>query len=134
MIVKLDFNSETPIYIQLRNQIVIGISRGDLLQNEGLPTVRQMASDLGINNMTVNKAYNMLKNEEFISIDRRHGAKVNAVENPEKYREKLEDELTLAISEAGLKGIKRNEFFDICQNIFSTMNGINVVGEGVGQQ
>ena len=78
MILKLDFESEIPIYIQLRNQIVVAIAHGELSQGEKLPTIRNLAEDLGINNMTVNKAYAMLKQEGFISIDRRHKPHINA--------------------------------------------------------
>ena len=57
MIIELDMSSSTPIYVQLRNQIVKGIGKGELKTGEKLPTVRQLASDAGVNTMTVNKAY-----------------------------------------------------------------------------
>ena len=55
MIISLDMSSDTPIYVQLRNQIVTGIGRGELRAGESLPSVRQMARDAGVNTMTVNK-------------------------------------------------------------------------------
>ena len=117
MILKLDFESEIPIYIQLRNQIVVAIAHGELSQGEKLPTIRNLAEDLGINNMTVNKAYAMLKQEGFISIDRRHGAKVNPILTPDfEFKEKLEDDLSLVISEAEIRGMKKDEFMKICEN------------------
>lgn len=119
LIIKLDFNSSTPIYVQLRNQIVMGIGKGDLSFGESLPTVRQMAEDTGINAMTVNKAYSILKNEGFIIIDRRHGAKVNPL--PDKnieFKEKIESELSLVISEASVKGIDKDEFMGMCSKLF----------------
>lgn len=58
--------SSIPIYVQLRNQIVTGIGKGKLKAGDSLPTIRQMASDIGINTMTVNKAYQLLKAEGFI--------------------------------------------------------------------
>jgi len=61
MIIRLDMTSEVPIYVQLRNAVVVGIGKGELQPGEGLPTVRQMAEDLGVNTMTVNKAYALLK-------------------------------------------------------------------------
>lgn len=122
MILKLDFESEIPIYIQLRNQIVVAIAHGELSQGEKLPTIRNLAEDLGINNMTVNKAYAMLKQECFISIDRRHGAKVNPILTPDfEFKEKLEDDLSLVISEAEIRGMKKDEFMKICENIFDSM-------------
>lgn len=119
MILKLDYNSDIPIYVQLRNQIVIGIGVGGLEYGERLPSVRQLADDLGVNAMTVNKAYAILKNEGFISIDRRHGAKVNTLwKTQADFHQKLEHELKLVISEASLKGVGREEFMQICSNIF----------------
>ena len=56
MIIKINMQSEIPIYLQLRNEIVKGIGRGEFEPGESLPTVRQMATDLGINTMTVSKA------------------------------------------------------------------------------
>lgn len=71
MILKINMQSEVPIYLQLRNEIVKGIGRGEFEPGESLPTVRQMATDLGINTMTVSKAYQLLKTEGFLETDRR---------------------------------------------------------------
>ena len=91
MIITLDTVSSIPIYVQLRNQIVTGIGRGELKAGEKLPTVRQMAQDAGINNMTVNKTYQILKTEGFIDIDRRKGATVRAVQSrDDEFLAKLE--------------------------------------------
>ena len=76
MVLKIDMSGEIPIYIQLRNEIVKGIGRGELSPGENLPTVRQLASELGVNTMTVSKAYQLLKSEGFIETDRRKGAVV----------------------------------------------------------
>ena len=46
MIIKINMQSEVPIYLQLRNEIVKGIGRGEFEPGESLPTVRQMATDL----------------------------------------------------------------------------------------
>ena len=78
MILKLDMNSTVPIYVQLRNQIVMGIGHGDLKGGGRLPTVRQLASDAGVNTMTVNKTYQILKAEGYIQTDRRQGGWLHA--------------------------------------------------------
>lgn len=123
MIISLDMSSATPIYVQLRNQIVTGIGKGLLKAGESLPTVRQMAQDAGVNTMTVNKTYQILKLEGFIEIDRRKGATVCAVQKEEGiFQEKLEVELELLAAEACLRGIKKEEFLKTCEKIFSSMN------------
>lgn len=120
MIIELNTSSDTPIYVQLRNQIVLGIGRGELREGEGLPTVRQLAQDAGINVMTVNKAYGVLKAEGFIEIDRRHGAKVCTWQDfGGEYKEKVEAELELLITETSLKGMKKEEFLKKCEEIYN---------------
>ena len=122
MIISLDISSNIPIYVQLRNQIVTGIGKGELHVGETLPSVRQMASDAGVNTMTVNKTYQILKAEGFIEIDRRKGAKILPVQETEDlFREKLEDELELLSAEACLKGMKKEEFLTICEQMFGRM-------------
>ena len=119
MLISLDMSSETPIYVQLRNQIVTGIGRGELRAGETLPSVRQM----GINTMTVNKTYQILKAEGFIEIDRRRGATVlPAGQGEGRFREKLEAELELLSAEACLKGMTKDEFMRICEEMFASMN------------
>lgn len=125
MILKLNMASNTPIYVQLRNEIVLGIGNGKLKIGENLPTVRQLAEDIGVNTMTVSKTYTILKNEGFIEIDRRHGAKINPkLDSSMEFKEKLEDELMLLIAESALKGINRKDFLSMCNDIFDNMNGL----------
>ena len=123
MLIELDMSSEIPIYLQLRNQIVLGIAYQKLLTNEILPTVRQMAQDTGINSMTVNKAYNLLKNQGFIEIDRRHGATVSKIENKDKlYQDKLYKEFELIIAEGKISGLSKSQIINICENLYNQMN------------
>lgn len=122
MIIELDMNSSTPIYVQLRNQIVMGIGRGELKLGESLPTVRQLAQDIGVNTMTVNKAYQILKTEGYIKIDRRHGAIVSDnIDMDIVFREKLENELELLLAEAAINGMDKNDFLSMCNEIYSKM-------------
>ena len=120
MIIELDMNSSTPIYVQLRNQIVMGIGRGELKLGESLPTVRQLAQDIGVNTMTVNKAYQILKTEGYIKIDRRHGAIVSDnIDMDIVFREKLENELELLLAEAAINGMDKRDFLSMCNEISS---------------
>ena len=68
MILEVDFNSEEALYIQLRNQIIVGIATNRLKEGESLPSVRQLAESIGINMHTVNKAYTVLKQEGFVKV------------------------------------------------------------------
>ena len=63
MFIEILPNSDTPIYTHLMYQIKIGILRREWSFGDGLPSVRSLASELGINMHTVNKAYNLLADE-----------------------------------------------------------------------
>jgi len=105
VILKLDMAGATPIYQQIRNQIVFGVATGQLRAGEPLPTVRQLAGDVGVNPMTVSKAYTLLKEEGVIVIDRRHGAQISSAQPRGKPLDSEFDErASLLISEARMKG------------------------------
>ena len=74
MLIEIDFNSEEALYVQLQNQIIMGIAMDLIKEGDALPSVRQLADTVGINMHTVNKAYTVLKQEGFIRLDRRKGA------------------------------------------------------------
>ena len=74
MYIEIDFNSDEALYVQLCNQIILGIATSRFREGEQLPSVRQLADTIGINMHTVNKAYSILQQEGFVKIDRRRGA------------------------------------------------------------
>jgi len=108
MLLRLDFSSGTPIYMQIRNQIIMGIADGSLKPGEKLPTIRTLADESGINMMTVNKAYQRLKSDGYIAADRRSGAVVVG-DASRSGALSLENgtELRLIVSEAKIGGITR---------------------------
>lgn len=126
MIIKINMKSETPIYLQLRNEIVKGIGKGEFEIGESLPTVRQMAAELGVNTMTVSKAYQLLKSEGFIVTDRRKGTIVCNPQSDEnklggELQEKLADELELLSAEASIRGMEQEDFMELCRKAFQRM-------------
>ena len=109
MIIRIDEYSDVPIYMQIRNQIVMGISSGELKPGEQLPTVRALALEIGINTMTVSKTYQLLKQEGYIMTDRKNGARVR--ENITQSRvisEENKTELRRIVSEARLSGVGKD--------------------------
>lgn len=77
MWISVDFDSDEAIYIQLHNQIIEGIATDKIRVGESLPSVRSLAELIGINMHTVNKAYTILKQEGYITLDRRRGAVIS---------------------------------------------------------
>lgn len=119
MVISINDASEIPIYQQIRNQIVLGISDGRLAPGEQLPTVRALSEEIGINSMTVSKAYTLLKQEGYIYTDRRSGARVRQeFETNKELSEKSQELLRQIISEAKVSGMTQTEFFDLCKRIY----------------
>jgi len=84
--------------------------------------VRQMAQDIGINTLTVNKTYALLKQEGYIEIDRRHGAKVSPkADRSGEFREKMESELEMLVIESAIKGIGKDDFLQYCASLFNRL-------------
>lgn len=126
MYLKIDFESEIPIYTQLRNQIIEGIALGLIKEGEELPSVRQLAEDIGINMHTVNKAYTLLKSEGFIKLDRRKGATIG-LENSQPREiilDNLKEELSVVMAEAYCKKVKKEEIIEIINEIYSRYEGL----------
>ena len=100
MILRIDIDSEVPIYIQIKNQIIEGIAKSEIEMEEELPSVRALAEDIGVNMHTVNKAYTLLKEEGYIKIDRRKGAVValNLDQSMERFKEDLNENLYFYIT------------------------------------
>jgi DNA-binding transcriptional regulator YhcF (GntR family) len=110
MVIRIDEYSDVPIYMQIRNQIVMGISSGELKAGEQLPTVRALALEIGINTMTVSKTYQMLKNEGYIMTDRKNGARVRQqIEQSGVISDENKNELRRIVSEARLSGVPKSE-------------------------
>ena len=110
MVIRIDDYSDVPIYQQIRNQIVMGISSGELEAGEQLPTVRALSTEIGINTMTVSKTYQLLKSEGYIMTDRKNGARVREnIAQSGVISDENKTELRRIVSEARLSGVSKNE-------------------------
>lgn len=117
MFLTFDFSSDTPLYLQIRNQVVIGIAQGQLTPGEKLPTIRALAEESGINMMTVSKAYQILKSEGYITTDRRSGAVIAPRKEAVASEENLAA-LKLALSELRLSGMSTRDAMALCKKLY----------------
>ena len=118
MILEIDFNSDEAIYIQLCNQIIMGIATSRLQEGDTLPSVRQLADTVGINMHTVNKAYSLLRQEGFVTIDRRRGAIIALDVDKIKALEEMKQNLMVALARGCCKNITRAEVHNLIDEIF----------------
>ena len=121
MWITVDFDSSEAIYMQLCNQIVEAIAVSKLQEGESLPSVRQMAEYAGINMHTVNKAYALLRQEGYITLDKRRGAVVNLVLDKRKAIESMTKDLRQIIARAKCNGMSAEEIHGIVDGVISEM-------------
>ena len=120
--IEIDFSSDEAIYQQLCNQIIQGIAMSRLAEGEVLPSVRQMADEIGINMHTVNKAYTILKQEGYVKVDRRRGAVIALDENRQRAMDSIRKSLRLTLAEAKSRNISREEVMDIVRDIYDSFD------------
>ena len=118
MIIEINFNSDEAIYMQLTNQIIMGIATSRLKDGDALPSVRQLADTIGINMHTVNKAYALLRQEGFVSIDRRRGAVICVDADKVKALDEMKEKLTVALARGSCKNVTRQEVHQLIDEIF----------------
>ena len=118
MVIKIDFQSDEALYIQLRNQIILGIATSTLREGDVLPSVRQLAEDIGINMHTVNKVYSVLRQEGFVTIDRRRGAIVSLDVDKLQALDEMQKNLRVLLAKGRCKNITRQEIHDMVDEIF----------------
>jgi GntR family transcriptional regulator len=118
MLLTIRPDSEVAIYLQLRDQIVDGIAKGTLSPGDSLPSVRQLAADLGINLHTVNKTYAILRDEGHVKMLGRKGAVIaSPPEADEEFLDDIEASLEKILTEASARGVSHEVILDITKKL-----------------
>ncbi|MBF2638798.1 GntR family transcriptional regulator [Listeria welshimeri] len=129
MLLAIDLQSEEPIYTQICNQIIEGMAKRELLTGDKLPSVRSLGADIGINFHTVNKAYQILKQEGFIQIHRQKGVVIHpdgVAKADELFFKKLQIKLRPLIAESVVRDVSEEKWLEISKTIFDEMHGRRV--------
>ena len=124
MVIEVDFNSDEALYLQLRNQIIMGIATAQFREGDALPSVRQLAELVGINMHTVNKAYTVLKQEGFVKVDRRRGAVIAIDVDKLRTVAELKKELRVILAKGSCKNITREEVHALIDEIYEDYGGL----------
>ncbi|MFZ7946718.1 MULTISPECIES: GntR family transcriptional regulator [Bacillaceae] len=127
MIIRIEANSDIPIYTQLTNQIIEGIARGDSQSGDTLPSVRAFAADLGVNMHTVNKSYHELEKKGIIRIMPKSGA---VISTPEKLLnhssisyQRISTDFRPLIAEALVLGMTKEQIQKLVTSIIQDIKG-----------
>ena len=118
MIIKIDFQSEEAIYMQLRNQINMGIATSQIKEGDSLPSVRQLAEEIGINMHTVNKAYAVLREEGMIHLDRRRGAVVAVDKDRLQALSDVKQQMRVVLAKGRCKNLTKEDVYALVDELF----------------
>lgn len=118
MLIEIDFNSDQAIYMQLRDQIIMGIASSRFQEGDMLPSVRQLAETIGVNMHTVNKAYTVLKQEGYVKVDRRRGVMVAVDIDKMQALEEIREDLLVTLAKASCKNISGEEVHALIDEIY----------------
>lgn len=112
MFLTLHQDDKRPIYQQIADGIKQLIARGDLREGMTLPSVRQVAGDLGVNLNTVAAAYRQLQDEGFATVRHGAGAVIAARNTRTVDRVELQKPLRTALTHLVLGGMSEAEILD----------------------
>ena len=115
----IDFNSDEAIYMQITNQIIMGIAKRQICDGDQLPSIRNMADEIGINMHTVNKAYTVLRQAGYVKLDRRRGAIVSVDVDKIEAIEEIRRELSVTLAKAGCMHISKEEIHELVDEIYN---------------
>jgi GntR family transcriptional regulator len=119
MLLSIEPDGPVPIYQQIRDRIVEAIADGAQPAGSGLPSTRQLAVDLGVNFHTVNKSYDLLRQEGLLRISRKSGAVVqrDAGSGPPDpgWAQDWAGRLRTLLAEAAAQGMPERDIIRYCQ-------------------
>lgn len=111
-------DTDRAIYQKIRDQIVRLIAASELVEGDPLPSVRQMAEEIGVNMHTVNKAYALLAEEGFVTVTRCRGAVISLSDDRERAMEALRKKLEVTMAEAVCRNITREEVCALVEELY----------------
>lgn len=120
MILNIDLSGDVPIYQQLRDQIVEAIAEGVLTEGSSLPATRTLAADFGINFHTVNKAYDLLRQQGLIRLNRNTGAVVTPTVADPPFPSEWTAKARTLLAEAVARGLPADEVLQTCRSLLES--------------
>ena len=116
-------SSSTPIYEQIKNQVISQIMAEELNEGDTIPSIRSLASDIKISVMTIKKAYDELESEGYIKSVQGKGTFVapkNTQLAQEQANKDIEEHIYKIIEISSKFNISKNEILDLFEFIYGS--------------
>ena len=109
MFLTVDANDKRPIYQQVVDGVKALIAGGELREGAALPSVRQLAGDLGVNLNTIAVAYRQLQDEGLLTVRHGSGAVVSSQRTHAVEKDELRKPLRTALTQLILAGLDHRD-------------------------
>ena len=118
----LDFSAKTPIYEQIKEQVVFLVHKGVYAPDDKLPSIRTLAAELGVNVNTVKRAFSELEDGGVVYTQPGKGVFVSkgAILN-EELKEKALSDVKVSVCSAISMGVKKDEFLILIEELFDNI-------------
>ncbi|MEG0274099.1 GntR family transcriptional regulator [Amedibacillus sp. YH-ame10] len=114
----VDTHSKLPIFEQLKKQILEFISIGILSANDQLPSVRSLATQIGVNPNTVSKAYQELEEQGYIYTEKGKGCFVSDNETGQLIKAQKLLDFQTSVKEMKQHHIQKEELLNVIQDVY----------------
>lgn len=117
--IAIQSNHEAPIYRQIADQIMLLVSSGILSEGEAIPSIRDLARDLGINPATVARAYAELERRGIIETLPKKGSYIARGHLKEELRKKAQEDLTAFIERYRSLAFSQDDLIAIVKEVYA---------------
>ncbi|MBQ5996062.1 MAG: GntR family transcriptional regulator [Clostridia bacterium] len=114
----IDYRSRVPIYEQIKKEIILAVSRGELKPEEQLPSLRALSAELSVNINTIKRSFSELEDEGIIYSVAGKGSFISDRAELDSYVEASLRSFSEAVKNAKKLGVDKEELATIIFNIY----------------
>lgn len=131
MLINIDAGDARPLYLQIMDEVRRALVIGTLTVGDPLPSVRELAGELGVNPRTVLQAYQQLEREGLVSVRRGQGTFVSPGARPDgRARRALARKVAeRALLDARRNGLDLEELIEVMQELVVEEQRVDTVSE-----
>ncbi len=114
----IDYHSRTPIYEQIKDEIILAVSRGELKKDEQLPSLRTLSSELSININTIKRAFSELEDQGITYSVAGKGIFISGTTHTRAYLTNALNSFNAAAVNAKVMGAEKNELIELIEKLY----------------
>ncbi len=114
----IDYHSRTPIYEQIKDEIILAISRGELKKDDQLPSLRTLSTELSININTIKRAFSELEDQGITYSVAGKGIFISGTTHTRAYLTNALNSFNAAAVNAKAMGAEKSELIELIEKLY----------------